>query len=70
MLLAAKNHISDAVIIVGDSDFLPAIDAAKPEGIVIHLYHGQRPHTDLIAKCDERTRITQGLIDAVSRATR
>ncbi|MFV1966512.1 MAG: NYN domain-containing protein [Pirellulaceae bacterium] len=65
VLLAAKNHISDAIIVAGDSDFIPAIDAAKPEGVVIHLFNGERPHRDLVSRCDERTRIDQALIDAV-----
>ncbi len=65
VLLAAKNLISDAAILAGDSDFLPAIDAAKPEGVVIHLFHGERPHTDLVARCDERTRIDQSFIDSI-----
>ena len=65
VLLAAKNLISDAAILAGDSDFLPAIDAAKPEGVVIHLFHGERPHTDLVAKCDERTKIDQAFIDSI-----
>lgn len=65
VLLAAKNLISDAAIFAGDSDFLPAIDAAKPEGVVIHLFHGERPHTDLVAKCDERTKIDQAFIDSI-----
>lgn len=65
VLLAAKGQISDAVILAGDSDFLPAIDAAKPEGVVIHLFHGNRPHADLVARCDERTRIDQSFIDSI-----
>ena len=65
VLLAAKNLISDAAVLAGDSDFLPAIDAAKPEGVVIHLFHGERPHTDLVAKCDERTKIDQAFIDSI-----
>lgn len=65
VLLAAKHQISDAVILAGDSDFLPAIDAAKPEGVVIHLFHGDRPHADLVAKCDERTRIDQAFVDSI-----
>lgn len=64
-LLAAKHQISDAVVLAGDSDFLPAIVAAKSEGVVIHLYHGQNPHRDLHTACDERIRITQTLIDSV-----
>jgi uncharacterized LabA/DUF88 family protein len=64
-LLAAKHQISDAVIIAGDSDFMPAIDAAKAEGVVMHLYHGQYPHRDLLTSCDERTRIEKPFIDSV-----
>jgi len=65
VLLAAKNLISDAAVLAGDSDFLPAIDAAKPEGVVIHLFHGEHPHTDLVARCDERTKIDQAFIDSI-----
>ena len=64
-LLASKHQITDAAIFAGDSDFLPAILAAKPEGVTIHLFHGQNPHRDLIQECDERTRITQAIIDSV-----
>lgn len=67
VLLAAKHQISDAAILAGDSDFLPAIDAAKPEGVVIHLFHGEHPHNDLVARADERTRIDQAFIDSVLR---
>ena len=67
VLLAAKHQISDAAILAGDSDFLPAIDAAKPEGVVIHLFHGEHPHNDLVARSDERTRIDQAFIDSILR---
>jgi uncharacterized LabA/DUF88 family protein len=67
VLLAAKSQISDAAILAGDSDFLPAIEAAKAEGVVMHLFHGQYPHHDLLAACDERTRIDQPFINAVLR---
>jgi uncharacterized LabA/DUF88 family protein len=67
VLLAAKHQISDAAIFAGDSDFLPAIDAAKPEGVVIHLFHGEHPHNDLIARSDERTQIDQAFIDSILR---
>lgn len=65
VLLAAKHQITDAVIIAGDSDFLPAIEAAKGEGVVIHLYHGTSPHRDLLVACDERNRIDHSLIESV-----
>lgn len=67
VLLAAKHQISDAAILAGDSDFLPAIDAAKPEGVVIHLFHGEHPHNDLLSRSDERTRISQAFIDSILR---
>jgi uncharacterized LabA/DUF88 family protein len=64
-LLAAKHQITDAAILAGDSDFVPAIVAAKPEGVVVHLFHGQNPHRDLVQECDERTRFTQSIIDSI-----
>jgi uncharacterized LabA/DUF88 family protein len=67
VLLAAKHQISDAAILAGDSDFLPAIDAAKPEGVVMHLFHGEHPHHDLVVRCDERTRIDQAFINSILR---
>ncbi len=64
-LLAAKRQISDAAIVAGDSDFLPAIEAAKAEGVVVHLFHGQTPHRDLVSHCDERTQITKEFVDSI-----
>jgi uncharacterized LabA/DUF88 family protein len=63
--LAAKHQITDAAILAGDSDFLPAIIAAKQEGVVVHLFHGQFPHRDLMQACDERTRVDQAFVDSV-----
>lgn len=67
-LLAAKHQIADAALLAGDSDFLPAVEATKSEGVVVHLFHGQHPHRDLALACDERVRITQEFIDAIRRA--
>jgi uncharacterized LabA/DUF88 family protein len=52
-------------MLAGDSDFLPAIEIAKAEGVVLHLYHGATPHNDLKDCCDERIRIDQTFIDAI-----
>jgi uncharacterized LabA/DUF88 family protein len=46
--LAAKGQIEDAVLIAGDSDRMPAIVAAKAEGVAVHLRHGATPHADLV----------------------
>jgi len=58
VLLSAKQQISHAALIAGDSDFVPAIEVAKNEGVLIHLYHGATPHRKLIEVADERTKIT------------
>lgn len=69
VLLAAKGQISNAILVAGDSDFLPAVEVARNEGVVLHLYHGTRhpPHRELWDACDERTAITQDLIDNIRR---
>ena len=54
VLAAAKKSITDAAILAGDSDFLPAIEAAKPEGVVIHLFHGERPRQHSSTKLPHR----------------
>ncbi len=63
--LAAKQNIHEALLFAGDSDFIPAVTAAKTEGVVVKLFHGEKPHSDLWQEADERTRITQDFIDSV-----
>jgi uncharacterized LabA/DUF88 family protein len=66
VLLAVKQKIHRAILITGDSDFLPAIKAAKNEGVLVHLYHGtgpQQPHRDLWEEADDRTVITPDLLN-------
>jgi len=63
--LAAKGQIQQAILLAGDSDFIPAVAAAKSEGVLVRLYHGANPHTDLWQEVDDRVRINQELIDSV-----
>ena len=73
VLLAVKQRIHRAILITGDSDFLPAIRAAKNEGVVVHLYHGtgpQQPHRDLWEEVDDRTVITPDLLNTFLLAER
>jgi uncharacterized LabA/DUF88 family protein len=68
VLLATKRQITRAVVLTGDSDFLPAVQAAKNEGVLIHLYHGtgeNQPHRDLWDVADSRTEITELLVKSV-----
>lgn len=72
--LAATRQITRAVIVAGDSDFVPAIEAAKLQGVLLSLYHGpsrggnSSVHRELWDACDERFEIKQELVDAVRRS--
>ena len=59
VLLSAKQQISHAIVIAGDSDLIPALCVAKNEGVLIHLFHGSAPHRKLVEVSDERTQITK-----------
>lgn len=68
--LSTKGQISTAMLVAGDSDFLPAVEIARNEGVVLHLYHftAHQPHRELWDACDERTSISQELVDKVRRS--
>ncbi|MBI4229989.1 MAG: NYN domain-containing protein [Planctomycetes bacterium] len=72
VLLAAKHQIIDAALVAGDSDFLPAVKAAKDEGVSVRLYHGRTspPHNELWEAADERTLITLAFLEGLARADR
>lgn len=67
-ILAGKRLIDYAIIITGDSDFIPAIEAAKNEGVVVCVAHGARAHDELLDAADERIRIDQSIIATSQRA--
>lgn len=68
--LSVKQMITHAILVTGDSDFLPAIDVARNEGVLVHLFHGSKnpPHRELWDRCDERTPITQTFIKPLLRS--
>ena len=57
--LAAKRVIQEAILVAGDSDFIPAISAAQSEAVVVRLFHGSKPHSDLLREVDERFQFTR-----------
>lgn len=67
VLLAAKRRIETAILITGDSDFIPAIEVAKHEGVEIELVFGpnHRPHKALTQTADVSRAISQDDIDAI-----
>ena len=71
-LLAGKGKIDKAVVLSGDSDMVPAVEAAKREGVLVALWHGKysgqdRPSRELWQICDDRHEITSELIGGVLR---
>ena len=52
---AAAGHIQHAILVAGDSDFIPAVIAAKESGATLTLWCGEdrSPHRDLIKLADE-----------------
>ncbi len=55
--LATKGKISKAILLTGDSDFLPVVKIAKNEGVEITLVHGAKkcsPHKELWTEVDQR----------------
>lgn len=66
-LMAAKRQIGRAIVVSGDSDFVPAVEAAKREGVLVHLWHGRDCAPALWDSCDERSRFDGDFIDALLR---
>ncbi len=52
---AASGHIQHAILIAGDSDFIPAVISAKEAGVTLTLWCGDKTtvHKDLITVADE-----------------
>lgn len=65
MSLSAKHRIEEAVLLAGDSDFIPAVEAAKSEGVSVKLVHGTSPSKDLLQAVDERKQLDNALIQSV-----
>jgi len=69
-LLAGKGKITNAAILTGDSDLMPAIESVKREGVLTTLWHGgsspqNRPSSELYALVDERRQLTPELIQGI-----
>lgn len=51
---SAAGHIQHAIVLAGDSDFIPAIEAAKESGATVSLWYGEDNsiHKDLLNLAD------------------
>jgi len=63
--MSYENQIQQAVLIAGDSDFIPAIKKAKDYGVIVHLYyHPSSVHNEILDEVDELHEINQELINS------
>jgi len=62
-----KDQISKAILVTGDSDFVPAVEEANRAHILTHVYFLRSPHTaihdELYMACSDRTEITRNLLE-------
>ena len=66
--LSYGRLIGKAVVVTGDSDFVPAVEAAKDAGVLAILYYSPSSiHDELLSAVDESAIIDQSLISSVVR---
>lgn len=66
--LCSKDQIDLVILIAGDADLVPAVEACKEEGAIIRLhYHPSSISDELLNVCDERYEIDQMLITRVTK---
>lgn len=65
--LSATRQIHNIIIVAGDSDFVPAIIAAKQEGILVTLYYYNKVHDSLYDVCDDRIELTKEMFEKCKR---
>lgn len=71
--LASSRTVDMAILVTGDSDFVPAIKASKEinPGMVVVVYYSKQPpmyvHRELLQACDESHEIAKELIDSVKK---
>lgn len=73
-LLSSKRQITQAVLVAGDSDFLPAVEVAKQEGIEVWMFHSPRSSRgsltyaqELWLAADERVELSSEFTNKIIR---
>lgn len=68
--MSSNRQIEKAVLVTGDSDLVPAIEAARDEGVVVVLFYSPNSrHDELLQACDERYEISRNLIEKTKLVT-
>lgn len=58
------RQVETAALVTGDSDFVPAVAAAKDAGVLVKLFYTRASyHDELYDACDERTELTKNGLD-------
>ena len=66
--LSSKKQIDHVILIAGDSDLVPAVEACKEEGAIVRLYyHPSAISDELLNVVDERCLIDTELISKITR---
>lgn len=61
--MSYEGQIHHAILVAGDSDFVPAIQRAKNSGAIVHvIYHPKSIHNHLLDEVDESIIINDDLI--------
>lgn len=60
--LALKNKIQQMILITGDSDFVPAVQFVKEEGVLVHLRHAESYSKELSQVCDSSRQLSSGVL--------
>lgn len=62
-----KDNIHKAILVTGDSDFVPAVEEANRAQILTHVYYLKSAnttiHDELYTACSERTEITKQFLE-------
>lgn len=75
-LLTAKGKITNVAIFTGDSDLIPAVEAAKRESVLVTLWHGSlisddtKPSRELFEIADERRELTKDIVRKIMRSAK
>jgi uncharacterized LabA/DUF88 family protein len=66
--LGCSKSIGKAILVTGDSDFVPAIEAVKDMGVLVELYYSLSSiHDELLSAVDQSFLIDEILIRQVER---
>lgn len=65
--LSWTRNISTAILVAGDSDFVPAVQTAKDAGVLVKLYYSNvSVHDELLTASDDKIQITKQMLESVS----